>query len=87
MASTVPDEERAARLRRQRNLFAAIAALAVASIGLAVPRRVASHRELHALNARLVELQYAIVDVQRQIRDTQGEIVRAQDEIKKRGAK
>ena len=63
MANDMPDDERAARLRRQRNLFAALAAFSLASIGFAVPRKAANHRELKALGGRLVELQASIVEV------------------------
>jgi hypothetical protein len=62
------------RLRRQRNLLAALAVCTVASVGFAVPRRLASHRELKAVNDRLVELQAAIVQNQRQIRAAQEQI-------------
>lgn len=79
---TIPDNGEAGRLRRQRNLFAAAAALALASIGLAVPRKVAQYRELKAANAHLVELQAAIVDTQRQIRAAQEDIVGYQDTIR-----
>jgi|HubBroStandDraft_4_1064222.scaffolds.fasta_scaffold1260392_2 hypothetical protein len=74
-------EENARRLRMQRNLLAALAACAIASIALALPRKLANHRELKALNERLVELQASIVQTQEQIRDTQDQIVRVQGEI------
>jgi hypothetical protein len=74
MASTVPDDHEIGRLRRQRNLFAAVAACALASIGLWVPRKLANYRELKAANAHLVELQASIVSAQRKIMTAQEEI-------------
>ena len=75
------------RLRRQRNLFATLAALLLASICLAVPRKLATYRELKAVNARLVELQLAIVQKQQQIRETEDRIERTQRDIAYRIAK
>ena len=72
------NEKRVRDLRMQRNLLAALAACAIASIALALPHKLATHRELKALNVRLVELQASIVHEQQQIRDTQGEIGRVQ---------
>jgi hypothetical protein len=87
MDSTAPDEGGLGRLRRQRNLFAALTACLLASIALALPRRVASHRELAALNARLVELQATIIGRQQQILATEGQILAAQQEIRRLEAK
>lgn len=77
------EEERVRRLRVQRNLLAALAACALASIAFALPRKLASHRELKALNERLVELQAAIVLDQQRLRDTQEQIGWVQAEIAK----
>jgi len=76
----------AGHLRRQRDLFAAIAACLLVATGLALPRKIAIHRELKALNGRLVELQAAIVDIQQQIRAAEGQLVEVQQEIGKREA-
>jgi hypothetical protein len=78
-----PNEAKINRLRKQRNLFVTLAVLSVASMGFAVPRKVASYRELKAINAHIVDLQAAIVDNQRQIRDVQDQILKAQQEIRK----
>ncbi len=83
-----PEEEaRVGHLRRQRNRFALLAALAVLSIGIAVPRRAASQRERKVANERLVELQAAVVQNQKQIAGTQAEIVRVQQELARRLAR
>jgi hypothetical protein len=87
MESAAPDEPEMERLRRQRNLFAAAALAMLASVALAVPRRVASHAELKTLDANLIELQREIVEVQRQIRVAQVQITAVQDEIGKSHAK
>jgi uncharacterized membrane protein YccC len=81
------EEESSRRLRAQRNLFSALAALALGSIALALPRKLASHRELKTLSERLVELQTSIVQSQQHIRETQGEIERVQAELGKGAAK
>jgi len=75
MQGEAAEEERIRRLRSQRNLLAALAVCAIASVGFAVPRRLASHRELKAVNDRLVELQSAIVQNQREIRGAQEQIL------------
>ena len=72
------------RLRRQRNLCAALAVCSVASIGLALPHRVSSYRELKAVNEHLIELQAAIVQNQQQTRDAQAQILQVQREMAKR---
>ena len=82
MESLVLEDEGVRRLRRQRNLFATIAVCSLASIGLAVPRKVASYRELKAANAHLVEMQAAIVSTQRQIKMAQEEIQGYQQAIR-----
>jgi hypothetical protein len=81
MESLVKDEETENRLRRQRNFFAAIAIFALASIGVAIPRKVSNYRELRATNAHLVELQTAIIDTQWHIRSVEGELLDVQREI------
>jgi hypothetical protein len=80
MDKTSPDAS-AERLRRQRNLFGAIAMCSLASIAFAVPRKLANYRELKAVNAHITDMQSAIVRAQRditavedQIRDVQREI-------------
>jgi hypothetical protein len=70
----------------QRNLFATLAICSIASIGLALPRKVRSYRELKAANEHLVGLQEAIVANQQRIRDTQEQILQVQREITKRQA-
>jgi hypothetical protein len=75
MHGEATEEARIRRLRSQRNLLAALAVCTVASAGLAVPRRLASHRELKAVNNRLVELQAAIVQNQRTIRGAEEQIL------------
>ena len=87
MESTAQDELEVGRLRKQRNLFTTVTAVLLGSIALAVPRRVASHGEMKALNAHLVELQAEIVEIQRQIRVAENQIFGVQDEIRKRQAK
>jgi hypothetical protein len=82
MESLLPDDAGIGRLRRQRNLFAAVAIFSLASIGLAVPRKIANYRELKAANSHLVELQTGIVDAQRQIRAAQEEILGYQQTIR-----
>jgi peptidoglycan hydrolase CwlO-like protein len=63
-------------VKRQRNLFAAAAALfIIASIALSLPRVVRYRNELQANNKELIRLQQAIVTIQKQI-------VQAQDEIR-----
>ncbi len=74
MAITAQDQDEITRLRRQRNVFAVLAACSLALIGASVPRKVANYRELKAANDRLVELQASIVGTQRQIRTAQEEI-------------
>ena len=83
MSNPAPEEDRISRLRVQRNLFATLAVCSIASIALALPRKVASYRELKAVNAHLVELQATIVWEQQQIRDTQDQILQVQREIVK----
>ena len=87
MHGTEAEEENPRRLRAQRNLFAALAALALVSIALALPRRLSSHREQKMLNERLVELQASIVRSQQKILETQNEIVKVQAQITKEAAK
>jgi hypothetical protein len=87
MASTAPDDEKVGLLRRQRNLFAAVAVASLLSIGLAVPRKVANYRELKAVNEHLVELQAAIVDSQRQLLSVEGQILEGQRAIGRRQAR
>jgi hypothetical protein len=87
MPSPAPEEDRISRFRTQRNLFAILAVCSIASIGLALPRKVASYRELKAANERLVGLQEAIVENQQRIRDTQDQILLIQREITKRQAR
>jgi uncharacterized membrane protein YccC len=87
MHATEAEEENAGRLRAQRILFSALAALALASIALALPRKLASHRELKMLSERLVELQASIVQSQQHIRETQDEIAKVQAELTKDAAK
>jgi hypothetical protein len=82
MANETQEEGEAGRLRRQRNLFRAVAAVAVASIGAALPRKVANYRELRAANAHVVELQAEIVDAQRHIRIAQEQILGYQATIR-----
>jgi hypothetical protein len=83
MASTVPDEQKAARLRRQRNLFAAIALCALASIGLAVPRKLSNYRELKEVDARLIWLQAEIVGTRQDIKNAEDKILGVQRAIRK----
>jgi hypothetical protein len=87
MPSLQTEERKVIRLRTQRRFFVVLAACSLASMGLAVPRRVASYRELRTVNARLVELRAAIVENQNQIRAIQEQIVRFQKEISERQAK
>jgi hypothetical protein len=70
----------------QRNLFAVLAVCSVVSIALAVRSKVASYRELSAVNLHLVVLQSTIVWEQQQIRETQAQILQIQREITKRRA-
>lgn len=87
LASAVTDTERTAALRRQRNLFAAICICLLGSLGVALPRKAEGRRELRALQARRVDLQYRIVAVQAAIREAQDQILEAQREIGKEQAK
>jgi hypothetical protein len=87
MAIHVPDEQRAERLRRQRNLFAAIALCALASIGLAVPRKLSNFRELREVDARLIWLQSEIASTRQDIRGVEDKILGAQQAIRKEGAR
>lgn len=87
MQGELAEEERLRRLRMQRNLFAVLAVCSVASIGFAVPQKIASYRELKAVNEHLVELQAAIVRNQQLVRETQDQILQVQGEITKRLAK
>jgi hypothetical protein len=82
MQSIVPDDAGIGRLRRQRNLFAAIAVCALASVGVAIPRKLSNYRDLKAANSHLVELQAAIVDAQRQIKAAQEDILGYQQTIR-----
>lgn len=69
-------------MRKQRNLYATLAICSIAAIAFAVPRKVASYRELKSANTQLVALQRAIVEEQRQIREVQEKIVKVQQEIR-----
>jgi hypothetical protein len=79
-----PQDKDFRSLRLQRNAFSILAVCAIASIGAAVPRGIALHRELGSLNDRLTELQRSIVANQQQTRAVQDEILRLQSEISKR---
>ena len=83
MPSPIPEGEEINRLRRQRNLFSVLAICSMASIGLAVPRKVAAIRELKAVNAHLVDLQAQIVQNQQLTRDVQNQILEVQKQIAK----
>jgi septal ring factor EnvC (AmiA/AmiB activator) len=72
------------RLRVQRNLFAALAVCALAAMGFAIPRKLASYRELRAVNQHLVQLQRDIVENQQQTRETQEQILQSQQELTRR---
>jgi hypothetical protein len=87
MASIEPEQETVRHLKRQRDLFAAIAICSLGLIGLAVPRKAENNRELRAVNSHLLALQASIVDTQRQIRVIEDQILGVQREIKKRQAK
>jgi TolA-binding protein len=87
MSADESKNEMMSQLLRQRNLFAVLAACFVASIGFAVPRKIASYRESNAVDNRIVELQEAIVRTQQHIRDIEAQITRDQQEIRKRQLK
>jgi hypothetical protein len=82
MASTVQDEQKAARLMGQRNLFALIALCALASIGLAVPRKLSNYRELKEVDARLIWLQAETVGTRQDIKDAEDKILGIQKAIR-----
>jgi hypothetical protein len=80
----VEDEYKSARvLRFQRNVFAAFAIAALASIGVALPRKIDSYHELERVNSRLTELQTTIVLTQLHIGEIQEQITKAEQEIRK----
>ncbi|HEY5078932.1 MAG TPA: hypothetical protein VII43_03760 [Opitutaceae bacterium] len=83
MANHVPQQEGTGRLERQRNLFVAVAAFALAAVALPMAHRAASHRELKGLNGRIFELQLAIVDTRNRIRVVEARILDAQREATK----
>jgi uncharacterized protein YbbK (DUF523 family) len=83
MSSALSEEKKVDRLRSQRNLFSVLAVCTVVSIGFAVPRKVAAIREFKAVNARLVDLQYAIVGNQILTREVQSQILEVQRQIAK----
>jgi hypothetical protein len=87
MATPVPDEQKAASLRRQRNLFAVIAICAVASIALAVPRKLSNYRELREVDARLIWLQAEIVGTRQDIQGVEDKILAVQQAIRKEDAR
>lgn len=87
MANTVPDDEKDGRFRRQRNLFAAVAVCSLALGALAVPRKIARHRELRALNDRIVALQRSIVIDQLTIREVEKQILDVQQQIRSQPSK
>ena len=71
------------RTRKQRNLFRVLAICAVISIGVSVPRKIESYRELKSVNAHLIALQAAIVDNQQRLLEIQAKIIQDQDQIRK----
>jgi hypothetical protein len=81
MQGRATGEGEGARLRAQRNLFAVLAVCLLGSMATAVPRKLASYRELKAANTRLVALQAAVADNQQRIRDIQEQILKVQREI------
>jgi hypothetical protein len=84
MQNLSSEGEKIRSLRRQRNLYAILAVVSIAAIGFAVPRKLASYRELKSVNDRLVKLQAAIVANQDSTREVQRQILEVQQDITKR---
>ncbi len=82
MSSEAPKTIEYYRLRKQRNVFATGAILALLiSIGGSLPRFLKNHNEQKQLNEDLISLQSVIVTDQQATRETQAAILKAQQEI------
>jgi hypothetical protein len=80
-------EKEIAGLRKQRDVLAVFAILLICSSAFAVPRKLASYRELRDVNGHLVDLQALIVANQAATRDIQRQIIATQTELARRIAK
>ena len=77
------DSPAISRLKKKRNLYVAIAVVALAgSIGASLPRRVKSFNAHKQANAELLRLQAEIVASEVKIRNVQTEILKIQAALK-----